>query len=520
MNQEIKTGLDSWWRKAAKSAPGILVLVGLGALAAWGHSGGWRMPKFSKLMGREQSVVEDWCPEHGVPESCCVECNADLMPRQEYGWCKTHGIPNCPLEHPEIFELKTPPTITAKELERTRRALQFAKRPENNSKCKLYQRRIQFESAEAVEKAGIDVAPAWEAPIVEATSASGQITYDQTRVARLSSRLRGTVWRVDKQVGERIQRGDVLALVEAAEAGKAKSEFLLAQAQADLKRAAVERSRQAYNKGSLPLASLQESETSLRETEIRLLSAQQELVNLGLPIRAEDVRGLRPEEIAQRLQFLGLPAELARGLDPKTTTANLIPVKSPIEGSVVLRDAVEGEVVDVAKVLFMVADTRRMWVTLDLRLEDARQMTLGQAVVFRPDGGDSETTGKISWVSTAVDEKTRTLKVRADLENASGRLRAFTFGAGRIILREEKQAVVVPNEAIQSDGDCQVVFVRDKDYFDKDTAKVFHVRTIRPGTRNGQFTEVAVGLLPGEVVATKGSGVLRSELLKNNLGEG
>jgi cobalt-zinc-cadmium efflux system membrane fusion protein len=321
-------------------------------------------------------------------------------------------------------------------------------------------------------------------------------------------------------VGERVQRGEVLALVEAAEVGKAKSEFLLAQAQADLKRAAVERSRQAYNKGSLPLASLQELETALRETEIRLLSAQQELVNLGLPIRAEDVRGLRPEEVAHRLQFLGLPAELARGLDPKTTTANLIPVKSPIDGSVVLRDAVEGEVVDVAKVLFMVADTRRMWVTLDLRLEDAKQVALGQAVVFRPDGGDEETTGKISWISTAVDEKTRTLKVRADLDNASGRLRAFTFGTGQIILRQEKLAVIVPNEAIQSDGDCQVVFVRDKDFLEKDTAKVFHVRTIRSATRSGQFTEVAAGLWPGEIVATKGSGALRAELLKNNLGEG
>ena len=110
--------------------------------------------------------------------------------------------------------------------------------------------------------------------------------------------------------------------------------------------------------------------------------------------------------------------------------------------------------------------------------------------------------------------------MRASLDNTLGQLRAFTFGAGRIILREEKEAVVVPNEAIQSDGDCMVVFVRDKNYFEKDAPKVFHVRTIRPGTRSEKFTEVAAGVLPGEVVATKGSGVLRAELLKNNLGEG
>jgi cobalt-zinc-cadmium efflux system membrane fusion protein len=49
---------------------------------------------------------------------------------------------------------------------------------------------------------------------------------------------------------------------------------------------------------------------------------------------------------------------------------------------------------------------------------------------------------------------------------------------------------------------------------------VFHVRTVRVGPRNGEFTEILAGVLPGEVVAAKGSDVLRAELLKNSLGEG
>jgi cobalt-zinc-cadmium efflux system membrane fusion protein len=66
--------------------------------------------------------------------------------------------------------------------------------------------------------------------------------------------------------------------------------------------------------------------------------------------------------------------------------------------------------------------------------------------------------------------------------------------------------------------------VRDKRYFDKDSPKVFHVRTVRVGGEsekfNEKFTEILAGVLPGEVVATKGSDVLRAELSKNNLGEG
>ena len=52
------------------------LLVGIGF---WGHSSGWTIPRFSELDGKDASVA-DWCETHGVPESICVACNADLMP--------------------------------------------------------------------------------------------------------------------------------------------------------------------------------------------------------------------------------------------------------------------------------------------------------------------------------------------------------------------------------------------------------------------------------------------------------
>ena len=129
--------------------------------------------------------------------------------------------------------------------------------------------------------------------------------------------------------------------------------------------------------------------------------------------------------------------------------------------------------------------------------------------------------GKLVWISTTADQQTRMVTVRAELPNPQGQLRNETFGAGRIILREEQEAIVVPNEAVHWEGCCHVVFVRDKGYFDStDSPKVFHVRTVRLGAKNEKFTEIIAGVLPGEVVATKGSDVLRAELLKNNLGEG
>jgi cobalt-zinc-cadmium efflux system membrane fusion protein len=176
--------------------------------------------------------------------------------------------------------------------------------------------------------------------------------------------------------------------------------------------------------------------------------------------------------------------------------------------------------VDTSKVLCVVANVTRLWLTLDVRLEDAQKLRLGQAVRFRPDGIAGEVSGVLSWLSTGVNRQTRTVKVRADIDNHDGKLRDHTFGTGRIILREEKHAVVVPNDAVHWDGDCHLVFVRDRDFLAEVAPKVFHVRQVRIGARDEKWTEVVAGVLPGEIVAGKGSGVLRAELMKNNLGEG
>src|SRR6516165_5090139 len=100
-----------------RAVPNVLILFALGGLAWWGHHNGWKLPKFAELTGAESESKDDWCAEHGVPESICVECNEKLLPRgKSYGWCKVHGVHECPLEHPDVAQLKLPPSITPADL--------------------------------------------------------------------------------------------------------------------------------------------------------------------------------------------------------------------------------------------------------------------------------------------------------------------------------------------------------------------------------------------------------------------
>lgn len=505
------------------AVPTILALGAVGALVLVGQRTGWRLPKFSTLMGNTAAEKDDWCEEHSVPESLCVECMKGCMQRgKEYGWCKVHGVSECPLEHPDVAQLPSPPTITQEDLDRARRALEFAPRVENNSKCTLHQRRIQFTSAEVLTWLGIDVVPVSQAPIAETVTANGEIGFDPTLVARLSPRAGGTLWRVEKQVGDKVKKGEVLALVDAADVGKAKAEFQQALVNLDLKTQTLAKLKELAGL-TASAQSVEEAKAAVAEAEVRLLAAQQTLINLGLPMRVEDYKKLAPADVAHQMRFLGLPRDLVKEVARQTFSSNLIALVAPFDGEVIIREGVVGETVDPTKVLFVVADTRRMWLTLQVRLEDAERIKPDQSVRFRHEGHSSWDTGKVAWVSPAVDEKTRTVPVRVELPNPDGRHHARTFGTAQIVVREEPKAVVVPSEAVHWEGDCHVVFVRDKN-FDQSEYKVFHVRKVRPGAKNvtpsGSVTEIIAGVLPGELVATTNSGILRGELLKNNLGAG
>ncbi len=499
--------------------PTVIVFAALAGIGYWGHHHGWKISKFSELSSREPTHGVAWCEEHGVPEEVCISCNADLMPKGKlYGWCKEHGVHECVLHHPELIQLPETPVITEDDFALAARAIAIRPRTKNDPTCKMHLRRIQFASKAAVDKAGIDINLVDRGPVVESVAAMGEIIYDPTLVARLASRAAGTVWRVERNIGDHVRQGDVLALVDAAEVGRVKAELLQSITQLDLQKKTHER---LAGLGTVVAGRrILEAETALAEAEVAVQRAIQTLVNLGLPIHYDEVIQTSAAKLKQRLQFLGLPPVLSETFTPSQTTSNLIPVFAPRDGLVVSRDVVAGEVVDTTRTLFTVADTRRMWLVLNVPLEEASYIAVGQKVVFQPDGTDDAHTGTLTWLSTTVDRETRTMRVRGELSNEDGHLRNETFGMGQIVLREETDAILVPNSAVHWEGCCHVVFVRDKNYMQEGAYNVFHTRSVRPGVVMGNRTEMVVGLWPDEVVVTEGSGVLRAELLKGNLGAG
>jgi cobalt-zinc-cadmium efflux system membrane fusion protein len=381
-------------------------------------------------------------------------------------------------------------------------------------------KRLNFPSAEAVKKAGIRVVAAEDRHMTRYVIANGMIDYEPSLYARLTARAAGTVWRVDKEIGNWVEKGDVLALIDAVEVGQAKADLMQSLTQVKLRQQTAERIQAAAMRGAVSERSAREAEAALREARIKLSSDHQRLLNLGLSVRLEDIAKVPEDGLPRYLRLLGLPKDIHKELDTDTLTANLLPLTAPFAGQVVQRMVAPGEVIEKnqPKIMFVLGDTRRLHVDLDVNSEDVSELRFDQEVRFGPEGKDPEKeVARLSHISPEVDEKTRRVRVHAEVENRNkenrpGPLRPNTFIVGRILIREEPHATVVPSEALQSlqsDGSEPIVFV-------KTSEKSFVVRPVRPGIREGNLVAVS-GVQRGEEVVTTGSFALKSELLKERI---
>lgn len=373
---------------------------------------------------------------------------------------------------------------------------------------------VRFESTESLARSGIEVVPVEERPMVSELFVNGVVKYDERRVAQLSTRVAGSIWRVEKHLGDEVKKGDVLVIVESNEVGTRKAEFLNALVSFEAKKEQLAILEEV--KGAVMGRQLREAKSALRESTNHLMNAEQALVNLGFDVRIADFERLDDTARAAAIRILGLSPEALRGVDPDHVTSNLIPVRAPFDGIVIGREAVIGEIVEAGHQIFEVADVSKMWVVLSVSKEDAGRVAVGQPVRFLADGADVDCESTVSWISTEVNDETRTLEVRAEIAgNGPVAMRANTFGSGRIEIDRIGTAVVVPSQSVQWDGVRWVVFVPAGE-------TAFAAQPVRPGLRQGDEIEIQGDFAggPPKQVVRGGSHLLKSKILLDRMEAG
>jgi cobalt-zinc-cadmium efflux system membrane fusion protein len=192
---------------------------------------------------------------------------------------------------------------------------------------------------------------------------------------------------------------------------------------------------------------------------------------------------------------------------------SVVEVKSPVDGVIISDFAKKGDKVDSITSLHTVADLSKLLATFDVYERDIAKIKTGQRIVLHSVAYPDKTfEGEIIYVSPRVDEHTNTVKIRAEVFNPEYLLKLGMFVTAEVIIESNEDYVVVPQEAVHIVGDKRVVFIKTGEHdFD------VRVVTVKIESKDASAIE---GVKEGEVVVAQDGFLLKSELLKSQMGEG
>jgi multidrug efflux pump subunit AcrA (membrane-fusion protein) len=191
----------------------------------------------------------------------------------------------------------------------------------------------------------------------------------------------------------------------------------------------------------------------------------------------------------------------------------LLELKAPINGVIVERMGTVGELIGKETAVYTIGDPSDLWVQAEIKERDIGAVRTGQEVSFSVLAYHGDTFhGKIALVGNRVETESRTLEVRVEVANPDGRLKPGMFADVEIATTALQDVLVISDQAIQSMDNEPVVFVATSD-------QRFEKRVIKVGLEQHGRVQVLDGLKEGDRVVTEGSFILKSEMLKGELGE-
>ncbi|GIX00790.1 MAG: hypothetical protein KatS3mg111_4122 [Pirellulaceae bacterium] len=161
-----------------------------------------------------------------------------------------------------------------------------------------------------------------------------------------------------------------------------------------------------------------------------LYTAQEELIQ-ALRFQRENPNAGRVnlvESAREKLRLLGLTEQQIREIEERGRAEDHVTIYAPTSGIVIQKLRQEGDRVNVGDRIYTVADLSHLWLRLDAYESDLPWIRYGQQVTFTTAAYPGEIfTGRISFIDPVLNAQTRTVKVRVNVDNASGRLKPEMF---------------------------------------------------------------------------------------------
>ncbi len=314
----------------------------------------------------------------------------------------------------------------------------------------------------------------------------GKVAYGEDRYSKISSPLQGRVVEVRAKLGDRVEAGATLLVIDSSDITAAYSEFVKEASELEYSTRAQELAKELYATKALALKDLKQAENDLIKARAEFRRAKERLLSLRIPAQ-ELEKPLAQQRITSRFEM-----------------------KSPLTGTVVERAVTPGQSVgsDAGQVLFTVADLDRLQVVADVYERDLALVKVSQVGRINVEAyPGTDFASVVASIGDVVDPNTRTIKVRAWVDNRDQRLKPEMFARLRLDIGDATPFLTIPKEAVvEIDGKYFVYLVDAPDHYEKREVVVSNVSS-------GQV-RILEGLTSGQRIVIKGAVLVKGQEAK------
>ena len=326
-------------------------------------------------------------------------------------------------------------------------------------------------------------------PLKSKLSAMGKVLAHPYRQAIVSYAFPARISQIHVRIGDWVKKGQKLITLQSEEVGNAKSEFYKAQADFELAKVNYERQKRLFDRGVGAQKDYLSAESDFKVAEASLNATEKKLHVLGF--NEEEVQTIAETHQINPVIFL----------------------YAPIAGKITVNNAVLGALIDQETEILTIMDPTILCIDAEIYEKDIAKIRDKQDVeVSVPAYPGDQFNAEVCFIGDVLNEDTRTITVRSEVNNPNYKLKPGMFADIRILLNHQTRALVLPKEAILDDGDNTIVFIAK--------AGKYYPQVVEVGTREDSLVEILRGVQEGDEAVTKGNFQLKSKLYDEILKKG
>ena len=399
---------------------------------------------------------------------------------------------------------------------------------------------------EVAKRLGITVEAVKRQALKLSIKTTGQIETLPSQKAKVTTPIKGTILALLVEPNQKVEAGQPLAVLSSPELAELQVDAIAKQSEADgnamsaianlqlaeqnlarqkslveadiqqaqtelnLDKERYDRDRELLTQGAITKRQMQESESKYVAAKSALAKASSRLPLLEA--EAQMSRAVADVQVARsRISLSGAVYEARRNqLGAIANPDGTVTVVSPISGVVSDREATLGESVEESgKPIMTIVNDRQVIASANIYEKDLGQVRIGKAVQVKVVGDNTSYVGKVTAIGATIDSTTRVVPVKAEINNAQGKLKVGMFADLEVISDRASQPVIaVPIASVVESNGKQLVFVQNGTKYQPVEVKL--------GRTSGDLVEVQDGLFEGDLVVTQRANQIYAQSLRGD----